>query len=154
MTMIDKAQRNFLLASAFWGLFLGILTWSSQWFLSGRAEIRIVWYVGNLLSVLFYPCLAAYLLYKRTCLWVNALLFSGAGTILSIMALYSIRAIPVKSWIGVGIGLLGILMVVQLLLPRMVQVPLVGKEKESPSWEGLAQASWVDFVLFEFLRDA
>ncbi len=154
MKSIDKAQMNFLLASTLWGLFLGILAWSTHWFLSGRGELQIIWYGGNLLSVFIYPFLAAYILYRKTCLWVNAVLFSGAGTILSAMALYSIRAIPGKSWINIGIGLFGIFMVIQLLLPRMVYHPLVKKEQESPSWNGMVQASLVDFVLFGFHRDS
>jgi hypothetical protein len=150
MKLQHRANINVLLSSLVWGLILGFAIRSSRRFITDESLSNIFWYGGNFLVLMLYPSMVSFILRKRTGLWLNAFFFSALGSTLSTLGMFSFNAFQNKAWIDIGIGVFGIWLVMQLLIPGFEQNPAVQREWGSPLWEKINDSSFLEFLFCWF----
>jgi hypothetical protein len=145
----QRANNYALLSSLIWGLSISLVSWSSRWFITDDKLLDVIWHGGNFLALILYPLLVSILLHKKTHLWINAFLFSAAGSMVSSIAMFSLRAFQGGTWTDLILGLLGIGLVGQVLIPRFEQIPALQSEWSSPLWENLNASSFIEFLFLQ-----
>jgi hypothetical protein len=145
-----RANINVLLSSLIWGLILGLVIWASRWFLTNNRLFNILWRGGNFLALVLYPLLVAVILHRKTRLWVNAFLFSTLGTMLASIGMFLFNAFLNKGWFDCVLGVLGIWLIIQILIPGFEQIPALQREWSLPLWEKLNESSLMEFLFLQF----
>jgi hypothetical protein len=145
-----QANINVLISSLIWGLTLSLVIWTSRWFLTDGRLFDILWRGDSVLALVLYPLLVSIILYRKIHLWVNVFLFSAAGSILSSMGMFLFSAFQNKAWTDIGLGVIGIVLISQLLIPKFEQISAVQREWGSPLWEKLNDSSLTEFLSFQF----
>jgi hypothetical protein len=145
-----RANINALLAALIWGLIISFAIRASRQFFIDDRLFDILWYGGNLLVLVLYPLLVSFILRKKTDLWLNVCFFSMVGSVLSILGMFLFSAFQNKAWINIGLGVLGIWLFTQLLIPGFEQNPAVQREWASPLWERLNDSSLLEFLFCQF----
>ena len=150
MKLIQRANINALLSSLIWGLILSFAIRNSRHFITDDRFFSILWYGGNYLALMLYPLLASLILRKKINLWINVCFFSLVGGMLSVMVTFSLNAFQNKAWIDMGVGVFGLWLIGQLLLPKIEQNFAFQHELDSPFWEKLNQSSFIEFFFLRF----
>jgi len=119
-------------------------------FITDDRLFDILWYGGNFLAPILYPVLVSVILNRKTNLWVNASLFSTVGSMLSSTGMFFFSAFQNKAWTDVGLGVIGIWLISQLLIPGIEQIPAVQREWSSPLWDRFNDSSLMEFLFFQF----
>src|SRR4030067_1800825 len=117
MKLQHRHNINVLISSLIWGLILRLAIWASRWCLTDDSLFDILWRGGNFLALILYPLLVSIVLHQKTHLWINAFLFSAAGSMLSSMCMFVFSAFQNEAWTDLGLGILGIWLISQLLIP-------------------------------------
>lgn len=147
----QRANNNILLASLIWGLGLRLAVWAACRMLPAVCSLDLFTYAGVVILVLvLYPALVTLKVRRKAHLWVNALLFSALGSMMSDMLILAASGFLSQDWFNVVTGVLGIVLFGLLLVPRFERIPVVQREWDAPLWERLNGLSLVEFLLFRF----
>jgi hypothetical protein len=146
----QRTNNSTLFSALIWGLTIGLVSWLSGWLAAELKWLDVLRRAVDFLALMLYPLLMPVILHKKTRLWINAFVFSAAGSMLASIAILSLRAIQAGSWNIVVLGLLGIVLVGQLLIPRFEQIPALQGEWSSPFWENLNGLPFIQFLFLQF----
>ena len=150
MKLQHRANINIMLSSLIWGVSLNLAVWVSRRFLADDGLFDVLRRGSSIFVLILYPLLVSVILHRKIHLWINAFLFSTAGSLLASLGMLLFTAIQNSAWTDLSFGICGIWLIRYILAPRFEQIPAVQREWRSLRWEGLNESSLLEFAFLQF----